>query len=360
MKLTVSQSALNAGMSAVSGLVKGRTTLPILTCVLVKADADGLLLTTSNLDATIQTRVAAKVERQGETCLPAKRLADAARVAAADEIAFEVDDKNVAALKAGSSAFKIRGMGAGEFPAVDGAKLDKSAEIPSKELARALKLTSYAQCEDASRYVICGTFFKINDKQGALVATNGRRLSAVELSAMGDTGEFIVPKDSINELRRLMPDVGKAVIRFGDKAVSFEIGNTVLRSKLIEGNYPNYKQVIPPEANHVAKMDKELFAAAVARARVSMPERFARIKLVFSKNKLTIANVDTQAGESMDSIAIKYSGPELTIGCNPDYLLEFIQSIEGVSFDFHFTDEFTFLKFTTPSALAVIAPIRIK
>ena len=247
MNFTIAKEQILSGLQAVQNVVSSRTTLPILSNVLLRAGENRLELTATDLDVTITSTVEASVKSPGAITLPAKKLFGITRELAGGEMDLEVDDKNVCSLRSGPSFYKIRGLGAEEFPPLPEFKEDKKAVLPQEKIKGMLKKTSFAISTDETRYVLNGIFVTLKEHKLTMVATDGRRLAMVDEEvdvSEKSQGEFIVPAKAINELNRLLQDKGELEMRFSDNQAAFilksEKGlNTVIITKLIEGNYPN-------------------------------------------------------------------------------------------------------------------------
>src|SRR5262245_44023162 len=226
MNLTIAKEHLLAGLQSVQNVVSTRTTLPILSNVLLKADGNRLELTATDLDVTITCSVEASVKKSGATTLPVKKIFGIARELASTEIELDVDDKNVCALRSGSSFFKIRGLGAEEFPPLPKFKEDKKVSLPQEKIKGMLKKTSFAISTDESRYVLNGIYMMLKEHKLTMVATDGRRLALVDEEvdvSEKSQGEFIVPAKAVNELNRLLQDKGEIDIRYTDNQAAFAL-----------------------------------------------------------------------------------------------------------------------------------------
>src|SRR5947207_9856640 len=253
MKITITKEQLSNGLQAVQNVVATRTTLPILSNVLLRAEGNRLELTATDLDVTVTCAVEAAVKKPGATTVPAKKLRGIVRELGKPEIDMEVDDKNVCSLRSGPSFFKIKGLGAEEFPPLPRFKEDKKIALPQEKLRSMLRKTSFAISSDESRYVLNGIFFSLKEHKLTMVATDGRRLALVDEDvdvSEKSQGEFIVPAKAVNELNRLLQEKGELEIRCSENQAAFELKDDkgfsiLITTKLIEGNYPNYRQVIP-------------------------------------------------------------------------------------------------------------------
>ena len=241
MKLKVTKDKFVSALQAVNGAISGRSTLPILSNVLVQADKGKLSLTGTDLDVTIRYGLEAETSKGGATTLPARRLLSIVRELPAEEIVVEVDEKNVASLTCGQSFFKIMGLSEDEFP-----PLPKFDQAPSYTLNQGafkemLKKTSYAASTDETRYILNGTLLSFKGDKLTVVATDGRRLALVEVEMefpKEREGELILPTKAVNELLHSLGDDGNLKIQTTKNQVAFQFNDVLLISKLIEGTYP--------------------------------------------------------------------------------------------------------------------------
>jgi DNA polymerase-3 subunit beta len=329
MNLTITKDQIIAGLQSVQNVVSTRTTLPILSNVLLRAEGSHLEITATDLDVTVACKVEAKVTKPGATTLPVKKLFGIVRELNGD-IEIETDEKNVASIRSGSSFFKIHGLGADEFPPLPKFKDDKKVNLSQETIRSMLKKTSFAVSTDESRYVLNGIFISLKEGKMTFVATDGRRLALVDEEvdiSEKSSGEFIVPAKAVNELTRLLQDKGTVEIKFGENQASFSLLNengfsVLLITKLIEGNYPNYRQVIPGEAKERISLGREEFQQALRRAEIMTSEKANSVKLAFGRNNLTITANSPEVGEARETIAINYKGKEFAIAFNPRYLID--------------------------------------
>jgi len=329
MNLTITKEQIIAGLQAVQNVVSSRTTLPILSNVLIRAEGSQVEFTATDLDVTVACKVEGKVVKGGATTLPVKKLFGIVRELTG-EIEIEVDEKNLTCIRSGSSFFKIHGLSADEFPPMPKFKDDKKVALPQENIRAMIRKTIFAVSTDESRYVLNGIFVSLKEGKMTLVATDGRRLALVdeevELSEKS-AGELIVPAKAINELNRLLQEKGEVEIKFGENQASFALKNegglaVLLITKLIEGNYPNYRQVIPGEAKERISLGREELLQALRRAEIMTSEKANSVKLTFGKNVLTITANSPEVGEARETMAINYKGKELAIAFNPRYLID--------------------------------------
>ena len=363
MKFSVSKEKLLAGLQTVQNVVSTRTTLPILSNVLLRADDGKLHLTTTDLDVGVSGGIDAQIDKPGATTLPARRLATIVRELPAAEVQIEIDSKNVASIRCGQSFFKILGLPEEEFPPLPKFEDAKIFTLNQQALRDALKKTSYAISTDETRYVLNGILFSFKENKLTMVATDGRRLALVDLEVefpRSQEVEIIVPTKCVTELGRLLGEEGDVKMSVGENQVAFEIGGTLLVSKLIEGNYPNYRQVIPGDAKERITLERETFLNAVHRVSLLSSEKSNSVKLVFSKNNIEIAANTPDVGEARESLAVAYKGREFSIAFNPEFLQAPLRALPNDEIYLDLIDEMSpgVIKIQSPF-LYVLMPMRI-
>jgi len=356
------------GLQAVQNVVSNRTTLPILSNVLLRAEGDRLEFTATDLDVTIACSVEAKVKKPGASTVPVKKLFGIVRELGNSEIDLEVDDKNVCSIRSGASFYKINGLSADEFPPMPKFKEDKKVELPQEKVRGMMKKTSFAISTDESRYVLNGIFISLKDHKMTMVATDGRRLAMVDEEvdvSEKSQGEFIAPAKAVNELNRLLQDKGNVEIRYTDNQASFTLkdeknGSVLIVTKLIEGNYPNYRQVIPTEVKERISLVREEFLHALKRAEIMTSDKSNSVKLTFGKNNLAITANSPEVGEARESIAINYKGKEMAIAFNPKYMIDPLNALTNDEVFIELIDELSpgVLKINA-AFLYVVMPMRL-
>jgi DNA polymerase-3 subunit beta len=345
MKFTIAQDNLVSGLQALQGIGGHRSTLPILSNVLIVADNDCLQLTATDLDVTVTRTVPASVPRPGQVTLPLKKLSSLVRELPPGDIVFDVDDKCRCSIRVGASYYKIHGLAAEEFPPLPRFKDERKVVLDQKKLRDMLRRTSFAASTDEARYVLNGIFFSIKEHKLTMVATDGRRLALVEEEVdIPDQvhGEFIVPTKAVVELTRLLSDAGQIEIQYAENQAAFSLRAegfppTQLITKLVEGNYPNYRQVIPAETKVRIQIPREEFMHALRRAEIMTSEKQNSVKLCFRENSLTISTDTPEVGEGEERIAIKYEEREMIIAFNPRFLINPLEVLEDqgdIMFDF--------------------------
>lgn len=363
MKLKVAKSALLEGLQTVQNVVSSRSTLPILSNVLIAAEKGTVTLTTTDLDVTVTCIVEADVSKTGATTLPAKRFSSIVRELPEGGLDLEVDEKNIAVLKSEGSHFKIIGLSEDEFPPVPKADGKYAYHMEQAVLRDMLRKTSYSVSNDETRYVLNGVFVSFKSGKMTMVATDGRRLALVETELEFPKEaelDMILPAKAVNELLHTLEDTGDIKIHAKDNMVIFQYGKVLMASKLIEGSYPNYKQVIPSQCEERVTVERESLLAALKRVSLFTTDKASAAKLIFGKNRLTVTTNTPDVGEAKETIPIKYTGKEISVAFNPDYMMDPLRNLTNDEIYVELTDDLSpgVIKCDVPF-LYVLMPMRI-
>ncbi|MDE0837431.1 MAG: DNA polymerase III subunit beta [Kiritimatiellae bacterium] len=363
MKFEIAKAPLLEGLQKVQNVVSLRSTLPILSNVLLNADKEGLWLTTTDLDVTVRCRVDANVTKPGATTLPVRRMASIIRELPDSMIEVEIDDKNQATFNCASSFFKLIGLSEDEFPPIPKADGNHTITINSGIFREMLRKTSYAASTDETRYVLNGVLLSFKSDKLTIVATDGRRLALieqeVELPAEAQT-DIILPTKAVNELLHILGDDGELKITPKENQIVFESGETLLSTKLIDGTYPNYRQVIPAQCEERVTVERESLLTAMRRVSLVTADRSSATKLTFSKNKLNVTMNTPDVGEARETIPIKYSGKEITVAFNPEYMIDPLKNLSNDEIYVELSDDLSpgVVKCDIPF-LYVLMPMRV-
>jgi DNA polymerase III subunit beta len=342
MKFTISKEAFLTALQQVQHVVSSRTTLPILSNVLLKAGKGQLQLATTDLDVAINGTAEAEVTEAGATTLPARRLATIVRELPSDEVDVSVDEKNVAHIRSGPSYFKVMGLAHDEFPPLPTFTDAKEFKLEQRVLKECLRKTSYSISTDETRYVLNGILCAFKDNMLTMVATDGRRLAMVEQELefpQSHEVDIIIPTKAVNEIQRLLGDTGEVTLKVGAGQIGFDLGNYFLSSKLIEGNYPNYRQVIPGESKERIALEREPLLRTLARVSLLLSDKSNSVKLHFSKDNVEVVANSPDVGEARESVALNYKGPEMTIAFNPEFLMAPLRNLVSDEVHLHLIDE---------------------
>jgi DNA polymerase-3 subunit beta len=351
MKFKINRDHFSAGLQLVSSVVGSRKTMPILQNVLIEAKEDSVSLSTTNLDLGMKCSIVATIEEVGSVTLPVKELGRIIRELADMEVNVTSTGTPKATISTRGSIFNIIGMDSKEFPPLPELENSKNFTLAKDELTTMLKSVSYAQSVNEERYMLKGVFFQINETDISLVATDGRRLAVTskqEKRKAENKGEFILPSLTVAELERL-PGVAKNIeLNFTDRQVSLKMdvsqGNDetngfhdsiYLVSKVVEGKYPNFNQVIPKDDFNQAIIERELMLECVNRAALVSDEK---VTLRVKPNEMEIFGQST-LGDASESMSIEYTGPDSVVSFNPKFLLDPLKSIVSDKVIFEFRDD---------------------
>ncbi len=363
MKIRVSKDKLLEALNQVIDSIGSRTSLPILHNTLVEAKDNTLTFSTTDLDIAATTTIEATVISSGVTTLPAKKLVTLCRELNTPDVDIEVNDAHQASIKCGAASFKLFGLAPEEFPPLP--KIDEPREVTIEQsvLKEMLRRTSYAISTDETRYMLNGIFLSLLDKKMTMVATDGRRLALAEVEkdiAKSQEGDVILPVKAVMELNRLLTDTGDVVLKTSENRASFCFGNTTLITKLTDGKYPNYKQVIPSETKERVTIEREILVNALRRAAIFAPDKVGSVKFHFSKDNLTIIATTVDVGEGRESLPTKYRGKEFVISFNPSYVMDALRNLSDDEVHLDFIDELSpgVIRINSSNFLYVIMPMR--
>ena len=350
MKLTITREQLQEGLVAVAASVPAKTTLPILSNILLEATKDGIRLSGTDLDIAVSTEVAADVETSGAVTIPAKKLSELARELPPAPVKIAALGEQRVSLECGRSRFKLLGLPRDEFPSFPTVRFNESWKVRSGDLQKLISHTSFAVSTEESRPILNGVLWELRPEYMRMVATNGHRLSKMELPIASEgapSSDLIVPPKALDQIRRLFPAEEELEIARGDNHLGFRSPFTSVFTRLIEGPYPNYEQVIPKDNDRIAIADKVALAGALKRMSVIASDQTHRIRMSFNAGMVKFSVQTPDLGEAQDELPVRYTGDPLDIGFNANYLLEILRYIP--------TDEVK-LTFKAPERAATLEP----
>ncbi|MFL5575554.1 MAG: DNA polymerase III subunit beta [Gemmatimonadaceae bacterium] len=350
MRFTIAREKLQEGLTAVAASIPAKTTLPVLANILVETTERGIRLSGTDLDIAVSTEVAADVESAGAITIPAKKLTEIARELPPSPVKVAAAGEQRVTLECGRSRFKLLGLPRDEFPTFPTVRFNESWRVRSADLQKLISHTAFAVSTEESRPILNGVLWELRPERMRMVATNGHRLSKMELtiaSAGAPSSDLIVPPKALEQVRRLFPAEEELEIARGDNHLGFRSPFTSVFTRLIEGPYPNYEQVIPKDNDRVAVADKQALASALKRMSVIASDQTHRIRLSFNAGMVKFSVQTPDLGEAQDELPVRYSGDQLDIGFNATYLLEILRYMP--------TEEVK-LTFKAPERAATIEP----
>jgi len=363
MKLKIPKASLLESLQRVQNVVALRSTLPILSNVLLKATKGRLSLSTTDLDVSVQCSVAADVQKNGATTLPARRISSIVRELPDKPIEIDVDEKDVTTLKCNSSFFKIMGISHEEFPPMAKPESKYSYRLDQNTFKDMLRRTAYAASNDETRHVLNGVLLSFKTNKVIVVATDGRRLALaeheVDIPSEAQV-DVVLPTKAVNELLHTLNDEGEMDLVADASKMTFEYDDLLLSSKLIEGTYPNYKQVIPAQCEQRVTLERETLLTALRRVALLTTDKVNATQLTFGKNKLVVSTTTPDVGEARETVPVKYSGPEITVAFNPEYMMDPLRNLASDEVFVELTDALSpgVIKADIPF-LYVLMPMRI-
>ncbi len=363
MKFSIEKDQILEALQKVQSIVGQRTTLPILSNVLLEASDGKLTLTTTDMEVSVRTSIEADIDEDGATTLPARRFFSICRDLPSHQVDIGVSNEDVATILSGSYSCKLEGLSKDDFPPMPTFEESFSYTLKQGTLRDILQKTSYAASTDESRAILNGSLMAFRDNKLTTVCTDGRRLALVEQEIdMPEDAEvdIVVPTKTVSELIKTLDDEGEASIKTSATQVAFEFGNIFIISKLIDGTYPNYRQVIPSQCEERVAIDREMLQSAVRRVSLMLDDQAASVKIQITENRMELLTSSPEIGESREAVPIKYSGKDITIAFNPGFLMAPLKHLDSDEIFLELSDELSpgVIKTNVPF-LYVIMPIRV-
>ena len=377
MKLTIERAALLKALGHVQSVVERRTTIPILSNVLLRAEVAGRLsLSATDMDLEIVERVAARVEREGRTTVPAHTLYDIVRkLREGAQVELETSgERNEMVLRSGRSTFTLACLPPEDYPVMSAGELPHHFSLTAAELRALIDRTRFAISTEETRYYLNGIYLHSTKSNEVpvirAVATDGHRLARVEMTAPeGAAGMpgVIVPRKTVIELRKLVEEGEDEVqVALGETKIRCAIGEAALTSKLIDGTFPDYDRVIPVNNDKVLDVECKEFADAVDRVSTISTERSRAVKLALDRGNLVVSATSPENGTAVEELEVRYQNSPIEIGFNSRYLLDITEQIDGEYVQFQMADAGspTIVRDAAPeasgaNALYVLMPMRV-
>ena len=362
MIFKTSQENLLAGVQIVQNIVSSKSPLPILSNILLEVKGTKLRLNTTDLDIGISCEIPVDIIEEGAITIPAKRFGDIVRELPSGDITISVKKNNQVDIEGRQCRFKLGGLPRDEFPKFPEFKDKEAIQIEQSTLKEMLRLTSFAVSHEESRYVLNGILIEISDNVIRIVATDGRRLAKVEKklpAAIKKEVTVIIPIKAVQEISRNLRDEGTLSLIVGANQVLFDINDVLIATRIIEGEFPNYNQVIPKPAKNRITMNTQDVLSSIRRANLLSTPDFQAVKFEIFTNKLVISKSTPDVGESREVIPVEYDGEEIMVGFNPQLLIDFLKNIndEQVHMEILGTDKPAVMRLQ--DYLYLVLPMRI-
>jgi len=344
MEFTVSKADLVRELNLSQGVVEKKTTIPILSNVLVEAAADRIHLTATDLELGIRSSCPARVKKPGAGTIPAKRLLDYVRLLPDADVEVKLQENQWASLVCGRSRTRIAGMSRESFPELPQMP-ETLAQIPVRVLASMIAKTIFAISMEESRFTLNGSLLLLKSNSLMMVATDGHRLAVIEhtLDLPGVTGTYraLLPRKAMGEILKLDQDANPdALLQFSgdDNHLFFQLGDRLLLSRKLTGNFPDFDRVLPKDHPHSVSLDREELRKSVERVSQFSDERSRAIRLRVQDGELHIHSSLSETGESEESLPTEYEGNPVEIGFNATYLTDFLRATTDEKVVFYFKD----------------------
>jgi DNA polymerase-3 subunit beta len=345
MEITVSKFELLRELTATQGVVERKTTIPILSNYLFEAAGDKLSLTATDLDLSLRTSCAVKVKKEGSCTIPARKLHDYVKLLPDADITIKLLENHWVSIRCGRSNTKMVGMAKSNFPTLPTFPTAGVVKIPAAVLRNMIAKTGFAIASEESRYTLNGALMVLKPESITMVATDGHRLSHIERAGTkfeGVSGEMktLVPKKAMDELKSLLDATDAEDIDFAkdESTLYFRIGNRLLTSRQLTGQFPNFEAVLPKDNTKSIAVHGDELGQAISRVAQFADERSRAVKMRLEKGELKLSASSTEMGESEDTIEIDYTGELLAIGFNAQYLLDFLKATGGGEIKLEFKD----------------------
>jgi DNA polymerase III subunit beta len=341
MEFTVSKGDLVRELNLSQGVVEKKTTIPILSNILLEARDGRVILTATDLELGIRCSCPAKVKKEGAGTVPAKKLLDYVRLLPDADITIKFLENHWASITCGRSRTKMAGMSRESFPELPQMP-EATNRIAGGLLSSMIAKTIFAISTEESRFTLNGALLLIRPEGVVMVSTDGHRLAYVESGAEtgGENRPFraLVPKKAMSEILKLSQEGegdAKAVISGDDNHLFFQFGDRLLITRKLTGNFPDYERVLPKDHHQVVTLQRDEIKSAVERVSQFADERSRAIRVQFGPGEVKVFTSSVETGESEESVPATYAGPEIDIGFNAQYLLDFLRAIsqEQVSFE---------------------------
>ncbi len=371
MKFKILRSDFFKSLSHVQGIVDKKSTLPILSNILIEAKNNSLVLSSTDMDISIIEKIVCSVSEEGATTINSQILYDIVRkISDNSEIEIISNNGKLLSLRADGSRFSLASLPKEDYPIIDQENPGTDIRINSKVLYKLIDKTKFAISNEETRYFLNGLYFNISKENKSnivtLVGTDGHRLAKFSHDIEGEIDQIsgvIIPKKTIYELSKLLSDTDQSIdISISASKISFTIGNIKFISKLIDGSFPDYKRVIPKDNKNILKINREDLLSAVDRVSTIANEKSPVIKFKLLQNILNLNTANNENSTASEDLKINYQGDEIEIGFNSKYIMDIINNLEDEDITINLKDNtspITALENSNSNLVFVLMPMRV-
>jgi len=332
MKIKTTKENLLSGIQTVNNVVSAKATLPILSNILMETKGAAIKLNGTDLDIGISCEIPVDIIEEGAITIPAKRFSDIVRELPSGDVTITTKKNNQIDILGDRYNFKLIGLPKEEFPKFPEFKDTEVIVLEQSMLQEMLRMTSFAVSHEESRYILNGILFEIEGKIIRIVATDGRRLAKIERPLATTTKKditAIIPLKAVQELVRNLTDTSTVSLVTGTNQVLFDIAGTLIATRVIDGEFPNYNQVVPAPVSTKITVDTTDLLAAIRRANLLSTPDFQAIKFEVFTDKMVVSKITPDVGESREEVAITYGGKEMIVGFNPQFFIDVLKQISS-------------------------------
>lgn len=338
--ITKKEDILNE-LQLLQGIVEKRNTMPILANILINTSQDKVELIGTDLEVGMKTYFSAEVEETGAVTVSGKKVFEIVKsLSSRDDVSFEKIDDKMMRITSGASEFKVNILPKEDYPQVPEPKFEKDINLPLEKFKEMIEGV-YCAISQEQRYYLNGALMKLKNNSIELISTDGHRLaytySKIEDLHIIEEIKGIISKKTLSELRKLEDET--IAFDLDENNLFFNIKNRTLTSRIIEGKFPNYEAVIPKDNENILTLSREEITDAVRRVSLLSTERSRGIKLSIKENKVSLFSSNPEMGEARDEVEADYSGDELEIGFNSQYILDFLSTVRAKDVCFELKDE---------------------
>ncbi|MGE5307922.1 MAG: DNA polymerase III subunit beta [Deltaproteobacteria bacterium] len=362
MRIKIGKETLIKGLDVIQNIISAKATLPILSNILIETFKDKVRLTATDLNIGISCVIPVNILEAGAITIPAKRFTGIIKELPDEDIEITTKKNNMVLIETKSCVFKIIGLPPEEFPKLPEFKDKEVIKIEQGMLKKMLSQTNFAVSLDEIKYILNGILFKISKDTITLVATDGKRLAVSKnrlAQPVAKELSFIVPFKTIQELDRNLSDEGELALIIGSNQVLFDFKDAIIISRLIEGEFPDFQQVIPASSDLKVRMDRQQFLLAIRRAALLATPDYQAVKLEIFKDKLVVSKSTPDVGESREEIPAEYHGKEMVIGFNPVFLTDVLKVLSDGAVELEVSGSEKPGVIRAPGYIYIVLPMRL-
>lgn len=348
MELTVGKADLQKELQLCQGVVEKRSTIPILSNVLLRAADGRLQIAATDLDVTILSSTAARIATPGGVTIEAKRLFDIVRSLPDDDVHVTMQENNSVLIEAGTAKFRLLGLPAEDYPTLPTVNVGDAYTLPLDELKTMVAKVKFAITHEETRFQLNGALLKVQPNKMEMVATDGHRMALINFPSTITGGRarkgtdltILIPRKALDEILRL--ERGEdGNVRFGvsDNQLFFEAGDRRLLARMIDVNFPNYMEVISRDNDRRVMVDRERLLSTIRRISLVANERTKALRFDFAPGKLTVSSNNPELGDARETVPIDYAGQPFFVGLNAGYVVDFLSATDTPSVSLDLKDE---------------------